>query len=137
MSLFHMYCDHKELLKKGNELVEKFEDLSKELTSKGRNYSLAMQKVCSIEDYLDKHFWHEEHIQVSHHYQGISDHIVNHMGIQSAFKNFKTSIEVDGITSDQVEIFEKKIMLPYLEHFNKEDKRFIDYLNDNNKHSLI
>ena len=127
MSLYHIYADHNELLRKGHELVDKFDEFTKVLKNKSGFNTL--QKARIIENYMNIHFWHEEHIQASHYYKDMSKHINDHLSISAALKNFITALELNLITSDDIDYFEEKIVAPFKKHFTYDDKKFMSYIN--------
>lgn len=126
MSLYHVYADYNELLNKGHELIDQFNELSQVL--KNRSGKNSLQKARIIENIMNLHFWHEEHIQAYHLYEDMTKHINEHLSISAALKNFITALELNLITSDNIDYFEKNIVQPYKNHLTQDDKKFISYI---------
>ena len=133
MSLYRMYAEKDELKLKADELFAKLEKFSESLGVE--KYKKVLIEARTIENYSDLHFWHEEHMQVSLGYENISQHISDHMSISGALKNFITVLQIQGLTSENIDYFNKKVKALYLEHYNRHDKEF--FVNISNHSDLL
>ncbi len=111
--------DHQMLVNVSNELFHNIED--------GTGHEVIEKTIHCLNDYIDRHFAHEEALFLDSDYPNAKAHIEMHREIEKIFRGIETAYDKDPHSLDPGEIldFLKRWLI---RHILKTDREYIPYL---------
>lgn len=113
---------HKELFDRINKLLEAM--------SAGKGREVIEETFKFVNQYLVVHFGTEERLMTSHKYPEYESHKKQHESFSSQFKDLKTRLDKEGVTSTIVIEAQPLLVDWWYNHVNKIDKALGAFLKD-------